>query len=566
MKHRILLPLLLLIAACTPKTRVLTILTTNDQHGAWFDSVYVGEGTRPSILAVNYYVDSIRKADGGKNVLLLDAGDCLQGDNAAYYYNYVDTTGEHLFSRIAAYMRYDAICLGNHDIETGHKVYDRVTRELAAQGIPFMSGNALRNGTREPYFPLYKVFKLGGLKILVLGYTNPNIPAWLDESLWSGMHFESLIPLVQKDADYLNEVFKPEVTIVCVHSGAGKGDGRVLENQALDLFKSLRGVDLVVGAHDHRQLAMCSDSIALLNAGSRAKYLGVGKISVSPKGEKTLEASLIKVDKAKADAVMRETFQKDYEAVKAFTLTEIGILTQDLYTREAYKGMCPYINLIHKVQLESSGAQISFAAPLSYNDRISAGVLRYNDLFTIYPFENQLFTLRLTGKEIKDYLEYSYGLWLAAPGGAHVLEIQKRGDPRYEQESWSFINPSYNFDSAAGLVYTVDLNLPKGRRVSIKSLADGIAFDLEEEYSVAMTSYRASGGGGLLIKGAGIPKQNLAERVIGRHKDMRESVRELIERNGAIDASLFSGSELGSWEFLNRQETLAADYELLFSP
>ena len=248
MKHRILLPLLLLIAACTPKPRVLTILTTNDQHGAWFDSVYVEEGTRPSILAVNYYVDSIRKADGEKNVLLLDAGDCLQGDNAAYYYNYVDTTGEHLFSRIAAYMRYDAICLGNHDIETGHKVYDRVTRELAAHGIPFMSGNALRNGTREPYFPLYKVFKRGGLKILVLGYTNPNIPAWLDESLWSGMHFESLIPLVQKDADYLNEVFKPEVTIVCVHSGTGKGDGKQLENQALDLFKSLRGVDLVVGA------------------------------------------------------------------------------------------------------------------------------------------------------------------------------------------------------------------------------------------------------------------------------------------------------------------------------
>jgi hypothetical protein len=81
-----------------------------------------------------------------------------------------------------------------------------------------------------------------------------------------------------------------------------------------------------------------------------------------------------------------------------------------------------------------------------------------------------------------------------------------------------------------------------------------------------MTSYRASGGGGLLIKGAGILKQNLTERVIGRHQDIRGCVRELIERNGAIDASLLSGSELGSWEFINRQETLATDYELLFSP
>ena len=57
---------------------ILQIITTNDVHGSWFDSLYVGKKVRPSLFAVNHYVDSIRKAEGKENVLFLDAGDCLQ--------------------------------------------------------------------------------------------------------------------------------------------------------------------------------------------------------------------------------------------------------------------------------------------------------------------------------------------------------------------------------------------------------------------------------------------------------------------------------------------------------
>ena len=100
----------------------LTVLSTNDVHGTWFDSTYVDARTRPALTAVKYYVDSVRTANGAENVMLLDAGDCLQGDNAAYYFNYVDTTQTHVYTRMAAYMGYDAIAVGNHDIETGHPV------------------------------------------------------------------------------------------------------------------------------------------------------------------------------------------------------------------------------------------------------------------------------------------------------------------------------------------------------------------------------------------------------------------------------------------------------------
>ena len=59
----------------------------------------------------------------------------------------------------------------------------------------------------------------------------------------------------------------------------------------------------------------------------------------------------------------------------------------------------------------------------------------------------------------------------------------------------------YNYDSAAGLIYTVDVTKPAGSRVTIASMADGAPFDLAKTYSVAINSYRAQGGGGHLVTG-----------------------------------------------------------------
>ena len=99
---RFILPVLLAAACCGPKDGDYTfhILTTNDVHGTYFDSTYVDGRTQNSMLAANYYVDSVRTAAGKENVILLDAGDFLQGNNAAYYYNYVETGVPHVFSRM----------------------------------------------------------------------------------------------------------------------------------------------------------------------------------------------------------------------------------------------------------------------------------------------------------------------------------------------------------------------------------------------------------------------------------------------------------------------------------
>lgn len=551
----------------------LQVLSTNDVHSTWFDSTYVGGGIKNSIFAMNHYIDSVRTRFGAENVVLIDAGDCLQGDNAAYYFNYVDTLTPHLFPRLLEYMKYDAVAVGNHDIETGHPVYDRVTRDLEKVGAPFLGGNAIRNDNGKTYFPLYKIVKRAGLKVAILGYTNANMKAWLTESLWSGMTFQPIIDLVQKDIDMVKAKEKPDVMIVSMHSGCGQGDGTILESEALDIFNSIKGIDFLLCGHDHRPVVEARDSTALLNSGSHSRYVAHGTLNLKVEKRKivskTFDAELIPVKAQAADPVMRDTFRKEFEAVRAFTLQEVGILNTDLRTRDAYRGMSDYINLIHTLSIGCTPAEISFAAPLTYNGTVKSGILVYNDLFTIYPFENQLFVVKMTGKQIKDYLEHSYNNWIRTISGEndHILNIQANDDPRTGQKGWSFIARSYNFDSAAGINYTVDVTKPFGQRINITTTVKGEPFDEARTYNVAMTSYRASGGGNLM-KETGIDTDHIDDLVVERYPEIRELLYNYVMDNGSIDPEVIGDPKvIGKWSFIPEKmasKALDRDMALLF--
>ena len=578
MNKRFLVCLLVLAAACcrAPKDGdyCLTILSTNDVHGSWFDSTYVGGRLKKSLFAVNHYVDSVRQADGAGNVILIDVGDCLQGDNAPYYYNYVDTLSPHLFPRLIQYMGYDAVAMGNHDIETGHKVYDRIQREMAAAGTPFLAGNAIKDQGGDSYFPLYTMVKKGGLRVAILGYENANIKAWLAQEVWSGMHFESIAGMIQQDVDRVRAKEHPDVVIAALHSATGEGTGSNPEAEALDVLNGVSGIDWVLCGHDHRPYTEARDSVALLNSGSHCRYLGHGKMYLTVKDGKVVskrfETDLIPVDAAKADPVMREHFRPEFETVRAFTVREVGELNLDLVTRDAYAGMSPYINLIHSICLESAPeAELSIAAPLTYNGTVPAGKLVFNDLFTIYPFENQLYVIRMSGQEVKDYLEASYDRWINTwkKPGDHVLRIVKKSNPRFQQDRWSFEGLAYNFDSMAGLCYSVDVTKPRGARISIQSMADGSAFDPARNYNVAVTSYRASGGGRLLNE-IGIDTDAIDSRVVARYPEIRNLLIARLQKDDSIDPEeIDNPALLGKWAFVPAKiaaPVIEADLQLLF--
>ena len=132
-----------LLGSCVERTVRVELAATNDTHGAIFPKGYTeGAAAHSSLASVCSYMDSLREAAGDDNVILIDCGDHLQGDNATYYFNYVDSTEEnHLVSRVFNFMDYDAVVVGNHDLEAGHPVYDRIAREL---GCPYLAANAVK--------------------------------------------------------------------------------------------------------------------------------------------------------------------------------------------------------------------------------------------------------------------------------------------------------------------------------------------------------------------------------------------------------------------------------------
>lgn len=560
----------LLTVSCGPKDGIyeFDLFSTNDVHGTWFDSTYTSSRVRPSLMAVSRYVDSVRAVNGAESVILLDGGDCLQGDNAAYYFNYVDTVTTHLFARIADYMRYDAVCLGNHDIETGHAVYDRVRRQMKT---PWLAANVIREDNGKAYFDEYVVLKRKGLKIAVIGAENANIAAWLTPELWSGMRFEPIVSMMQAKVDEVRAKHSPDIVIVATHTATGKGDGSVLEAEGLDLFKTLKGVDFLLCAHDHRPFVTVNgdSTFGFINSGSHCRNIGHGHIVVEVRDgkvvSKTFSTDLIPVKAEPIDEKMEAEFHKDYLAVKEFTLQRVGELRTELRTSDGYVGMSDYLALVHRLGLSQPGVDLSLAAPLTFNSIVKPGAIIYNDLFTIYPYENQMFVVKMSGREIKDYLEASYDQWintltpaqLSSPisdASPALLKIINHPDPRTSRQSWSFQNRSYNFDSAAGINYTVDVTKPSGERISISSMADGAVFDFAREYNVAMTSYRACGGGGLL-RAIGIDTSDIDSRIVARLPEYRNILYSYLKSHPVlISEELGDTSVTGTWKFVPERQ------------
>lgn len=152
MKKYITLAVLLLCLSMTAmaetKTINLKVIETSDVHGHFFPYDFIGQKPLKGTLArVNTYVQRQRK-DFGEQLLLIDNGDIMQGQPCVYWSNYVMPDDENLSASIINYMNYDAETVGNHDIETGHGVYDKWIREVRC---PLLGANIVNKQTGNPH-------------------------------------------------------------------------------------------------------------------------------------------------------------------------------------------------------------------------------------------------------------------------------------------------------------------------------------------------------------------------------------------------------------------------------
>lgn len=565
------------------KTVKFKVIETSDVHGHFFPYDFMEK--RPlkgTLVRANTYVNRQREQYGKDNVLLIDNGDILQGQPCVYWTNYVMPEDENLAARVINYMGYDAEAVGNHDIEPGHKVYDKWIREvrcpllganIVKAGSTTASGEADKAHVYDGLQP-YSIHYVDGVKIAVIGMLTPAIPNWLTESTWKGIEFEEMVACAKKWMKYLKEVEKPDLIFGLFHSGL---DGGIVtpeyeENGTASVAKEVPGFDIIFFGHDHQihnewitnnegeRVLVIDPSCWALNVAEAEIELTIedGKIV-----KKDIKGEIVSIRDEQVDEQMVSHFQKDIDAVNAYVNQKIGVFESPIYMHESFFGNSAFIDLIHNLQLQITEADISFNAPLSFSTVIKAGEVTQADMFKLYRFENLLFVLRMTGEEVRKHLEYSYDMWtntMKSPDDHALLLNDASAD---DQQRTGFHNYYFNFDSAAGIDYEVDLTKPNGEKVHILRLSNGEPFDEKKWYNVVMNSYRANGGGELLTQGAGIPKDSIASRIIFETDlDQRHYLTEEIKRMGSINPQ-----PNANWKFVPEEwvkPALERDRQLLF--
>jgi len=564
----------------TSKTVTLKVIETSDVHGHFFPWDFMeGRPLRGTLTRANSYINRERQKYGD-NLLLIDNGDILQGQPCVYWSNFVMPEDENLAARVINYMKYDAETVGNHDIEPGHKVYDKWIREVRC---PLLGANIVKeeckNGEANPqniYTGLqpYSVHVKDGVKICVIGMLTPAIPNWLNKSIWKGIEFEEMVSCARKWVKYIQEHEKPDLIFGLFHSGK---DGGIVtpdyeENATAAVAREVPGFDVIFFGHDHqvhnewitdkegKQVLIIDPSCWVQNVAEAEIELTIkdGKVV-----NKNIKGKIVNVRDEQIDEQMVAHFQKDIDAVKAYVSQKIGRFESSIYTRESFFGNSAFTDLIHNLQLQITKADISLTAPLSFNSTIKAGEVTMADMFKLYRFENLLFTLRMTGEEVRKHLEYSYDMWTNTMTSPEDHALRLNDASKEDQQRTGFQYYTFNFDSACGIDYEVDLTKPDGQKVKILRMSNGEPFDEKKWYKVAMNSYRANGGGELLTQGAGIPRDSLDARVIFHtDRDQRYFLTEEIRKMGTVNPQ-----PNHNWKFVPEawvKPALERDRKLLF--
>lgn len=553
------------------KTIDLKFIETSDVHGSFFPYDFINRKPKAGSLArVATYVNQLR-SQHGENVILLDNGDILQGQPVNYYSNYVDTTSANIAAQVVNYLRYDAQTIGNHDVETGHRVYDKW---VSATHCPILGANVIDTKTNKPYLKPYTILKRGGARIAIIGLLTPAIPNWLGENLWSGLRFEEMVSSARQWMRVVKEQEKADIVIGLFHSGKDGGitTPHYKEDAALAVAREVPGFDVVFFGHDHTRYADAVTNsegklVACLDPANNAMSVAQADLQlVKKKGHWCVKESqwkLVDVADLPVDNDFVDHFSAFNETVKAYANRVIGTFENTISTRDSYFGNSAFNDLILNLELSITKADVAFNAPVSFDVAIKKGPVRVADMFNLYKYENQLFVMRLTGKEIRKALEMSYDLWVNTMTSPNdhllLLDSQTRGD----QQRLGFKNFSFNFDSAAGIDYEVDVTKPNGQKVKVLKMSNGEPFDENKYYKVAVNSYRSNGGGELLTRGAGIAKDDLDDRIVWRSEfDLRHYLMEEIKRLGTLNPQPNT-----NWRFVPEQWTQEAakrDRLLLF--
>ena len=478
-------------ASALPATDTLDLVVaaTTDVHGRLRAWDYYADAPEPArgLTRAATIVDSLRQAHPGR-VVLVDAGDLLQGNPLAYVAaRGGDSTRPHPIAAAMNAMAYDAAAIGNHEFNYGLSLLDRA---IADARFPFLAANAFTPDGRHAY-KSWTMVERAGVRIAVVGGTTPGSNLWDRDHLAGRVVVRDIVPAV-RDAVAEARAAGADVVVVSLHSGLDEpssydtvATGVASENVSARVAREVQGIDLVVYGHSHREMAdTVVGTTMLMQPRNWAGSVAVAHLRLARFGSRwrtvARSGTVVRAaGHAESPALLAAT-ESIHKATVAYVTTPVGRTPVAWRADSARVTDTPLIDFVLEVQRKATGAQLASTAAFSLDASIPAGPVTVARLAALYPYDNTLRKIWITGRQLREYLELSARYYRTDAAGV------VSADPSV---------PGYNFDIVSGVDYTIDLSKPAGARIT-RLQFEGRAVQPTDSFTFALNNYRQTGGGG----------------------------------------------------------------------
>ncbi len=515
MKRICLLLLLLAAAACSPKTAPagsqrdsdIVILYDNDVHCA-VDGYAKMAALKADKQAVTPYVT------------LVSAGDFVQGGSMGAV-----SKGGYIVTIMNA-VGYDFVTLGNHEFDYAIPRLKELTGMLSAS---VLCSNLIDLKAGRRMYKAFQIVDYGGTKVAFIGAVTPysfnsSTPAYFQDGKGNYVYSLCADTFYDMFQNYVNDARNQGADYVVAITHLGD-DVEFDPINSQELARQTYGIDVILDGHSHslvpeRKLT-AKDGKTVLYSQTGAFFDNLGVMTISPKGKISLQLIPTKdYTKEKEDPRVKavtDSLKQEYAVMGARKIGRSEVMLPAKNAQGDWlvrNGETSLGDLCADALRVTLGTDIAMLGGGSLRKDLPAGDISYDDLFSVFPFNNTTCTANLTGQLILDVLEYGVAAYPVDFGGfLHVSGLVYTFDPSVESPVVFDVNKAFvKMDGGPRRVSDVKvLNRASGQYEPI---------DPERTYSVSSTNYllRDGGDGYEMLKGighdTGTPDIELLEKYI----------------------------------------------------
>jgi 2',3'-cyclic-nucleotide 2'-phosphodiesterase (5'-nucleotidase family) len=416
---------------------------------------------------------------------------------------------------------YDAATPGNHEFDFDVDLLLDAERDAAYR---YVSANITRGATDTLLFAPYAVIPRGGVRVGVTGFTTPGVMRWDRAQLAGRARVHGILDRAPAALRALAAA-GVDLRVVLIHSGLSGASsydttGVGPEHVAAQLAGLDPPPDLVIVGHSHREIRdTVINGVHFVQPGNWARSLTVVRVTLV-RGEggryrpREMRGELLPLATVPELPRLVRRATQAHELVRAWASAPLGTAGPGFLARYARAGDTPLLDFINEVQRRRAAADLSATAAFELSGGFAEGEVRRRDVAGVYPYENTLRAVRISGEQLRAFLEHATRYYHTYQPGRRIVNDSV---------------PGYNFDVVAGARYEIDLTQPVGRRIGGLSVA-GRPVAPGDSFTLALNSYRQEGGGGYdMLRGARV--------VYDRGEDVRGLLEAEIARAGRLDSA-----------------------------